>query len=408
MSDIEKIKQEDEVDNGCLFIGLPGKGPGQERCSDNDKTTNNDFDQLKNNISSRFHRSSFYVAITPTPTPSYGSPPTPTPTLTKTPTPTRTPTSSVTPTPTLTETPTATPTLTPTATVTATLTATVTNTPTTTPTPTATLTATPTPTTTITPTASITTTPGTTYTPTTTPTLTATPASTGQPGGTCTYEWYSDGGGAWDLIISGCNAGYQCGNEPSFSGTIEGQRVVVSCNQVAVSATPTTTSTPTATPTATVTETPTSTPTPTPTATVTDTPASTPTATVTETPTSTPTATPTSTTTPTATPTPSAYSNYGTYLNISSGNYVSGGGVTVYGATGTKLYFNELSPINNPLNFTEIRLYVSNTYTYRMTVFTEIIAANLPFVLISNTGIVYQSSFGSGYDVGADKRIDLS
>jgi hypothetical protein len=132
----------------------------------------------------------------------------------------------------------------------------------------------------------------------------------------------------------------------------------------------------------------------------------TPTSTPTLTPTPTPTATVTSTPTPTTTP--SAYSNYGTYLNISSGNYVSGGGVTVYGATGTKLYFNELSPINNPLNFTEIRLYVSNTYTYRMTVFTEIIAANLPFVLISNTGIVYQSSFGSGYDVGADKRIDLS
>ena len=314
---IQKIKPDDNLDNGCLFIGLPGKGPGQERCSDNDKTTDNDFDQLRDNISGRFHRSSFYVAVTPTPTPSYGSPPTPTPTLTKTPTPTRTPTrtptSSVTATPTVTPTvtstatPTATLTATPTATVTATLTATVTNTATSTPTPT--------------PTETLTLTP--------TPTLTATPTAT--------------------ITIT-----------PTAS--------------IAV------------TPTATVTETPTSTPTTTPTAT--------------------PTAT--STTTPTATPTPSAYSNYGTYLNISSGNYVSGGGVTVYGATGTKLYFNELSPINNPLNFTEIRLYVSNTYTYRMTVFTEIIAANLPFVLISNTGIVYQSSFGSGYDVGADKRIDLN
>jgi hypothetical protein len=94
-------------------------------------------------------------------------------------------------------------------------------------------------------------------------------------------------------------------------------------------------------------------------------------------------------------------------LGITSGNYTSGGGVTIYGATGTRLYFDELSPINNPLNFTEIRLYINNTYTYRMTVFTEIITANLPFVLISNNGTVYQSSFGAGYSVGADRRIDL-
>ena len=80
----------------------------------------------------------------------------------------------------------------------------------------------------------------------------------------------------------------------------------------------------------------------------------------------------------------------------------------MYGATGTGLYFNQLSPINNPLNFTEIRLYINNTYTYRMTVFTEIISANLPFVLISNTGTVYQSSFGAGYNVGTDRRIDLA
>jgi hypothetical protein len=122
--------------------------------------------------------------------------------------------------------------------------------------------------------------------------------------------------------------------------------------------------------------------------------------------TSTNTVTPTAT--PTATPTPSAYSGFDVNLSITSGNYVSGGGVTIYGTNGTRLYFDELSPINNPLNFTEIRLYISNVYTYRMTVFTEIIAANLPFVLISNTGIVYQSSFGSGYAVGSDKRIDLS
>jgi hypothetical protein len=66
-----------------------------------------------------------------------------------------------------------------------------------------------------------------------------------------------------------------------------------------------------------------------------------------------------------------------------------------------------LSPINNPLNFTEIRLYINNTYTYRMTVFTEIITTNLPFILISSTGVVYQSSFGAGYSVGSDRRIDL-
>jgi hypothetical protein len=42
-----------------------------------------------------------------------------------------------------------------------------------------------------------------------------------------------------------------------------------------------------------------------------------------------------------------------------------------------------------------------------MTVFTEIITANLPFILISSAGVVYQSSFGAGYSVGADRRIDL-
>jgi hypothetical protein len=42
-----------------------------------------------------------------------------------------------------------------------------------------------------------------------------------------------------------------------------------------------------------------------------------------------------------------------------------------------------------------------------MTVFAEIITANIPFVLISNTGVVYQNSFGAGYSVGADRRIDL-
>jgi hypothetical protein len=66
-----------------------------------------------------------------------------------------------------------------------------------------------------------------------------------------------------------------------------------------------------------------------------------------------------------------------------------------------------LSPINNPLNFTEIRLYINNTYTYRMTVFTEIITANLPFVLISSSGVIYQSNFGAGNSVGSDRRIDL-
>ena len=63
---------------------------------------------------------------------------------------------------------------------------------------------------------------------------------------------------------------------------------------------------------------------------------------------------------------------------------------------GTKISLEQSEPI-----------YINNIYTYRMTVFTEIITANLPFVLISSTGAVYQSSFGAGYSVGADRRIDL-
>jgi hypothetical protein len=43
-----------------------------------------------------------------------------------------------------------------------------------------------------------------------------------------------------------------------------------------------------------------------------------------------------------------------------------------------------------------------------MTVFSEIVTANLPFVLVSNTGTIYQSNFGAGYSVNADRRIDLA
>lgn len=71
MSDLEKIKQEDAPDNGCLFVGQPGKIAGQERCLDKEITTNNEFETFVNILAQKFHRSSYYV--TPTPTPSIGS-----------------------------------------------------------------------------------------------------------------------------------------------------------------------------------------------------------------------------------------------------------------------------------------------------------------------------------------------
>jgi hypothetical protein len=177
------------------------------------------------------------------------------------------------------------------------------------------------------------------------------------------------------------------------------------------------TPTPTATPTATPTETPTETPTATPTATPTETPTETPTATPTETPTATPTATPTETPTetptatptetPTATPTPTP-TEIVINLAIPSGrNSISGNGVTLSGTSGSSISFNQTSPIDNPLSFTDIRIYINNVYSYRITTYSEVITANKTFALTTNLGIVYTSSFGAGTNAGSYRRIDL-
>ena len=69
--------------------------------------------------------------------------------------------------------------------------------------------------------------------------------------------------------------------------------------------------------------------------------------------------------------------------------------------------FNQTSPINNPLSFTDIRIYLSGAYTYRITTYTEVITANKTFVLVTNTGTSHISSFGAGTDFGSYRRIDL-
>lgn len=174
-------------------------------------------------------------------------------------------------------------------------------------------------------------------------------------------------------------------------------------------ATPTTTST--ATPTVTASVTPTITPTVSPTATSTATPtaSATPTATASSTPTITPTKTSsaTPTRTPTATPTPT-FAAFDTFLSIDSGtNSISGNGVTLSGASGSSISFNEIVIINNPLSFTDIRIYIGGVYSYRITTYSEVITANNTFVLITNISNVYTSSFGAGTDTGPYRRIDF-
>lgn len=188
MTDIDKINPEEAPNNGCIFVGQPGSAIGQERCSDNDITTNEEFNNLTNNLLDKFHRAAHYTAQTSTPTTSYGSTRTPTPTPTKTPTLTKTPTNTNTPTPSVTPsvtvssslTPTQTPTITPTSTFVPT--ATPTNTPslttTTTNTPTASVTLTPTQTITSTQSSTPTATPTQTQTVTQSQTPTATPTPT--------------------------------------------------------------------------------------------------------------------------------------------------------------------------------------------------------------------------------------
>lgn len=132
-----------------------------------------------------------------------------------------------------------------------------------------------------------------------------------------------------------------------------------------------------------------------------------PTPTITSSPTNTPiilTITPT----PTATVTPTPSSVFDTTLVIASGsNSASANGVTLTGASGSSMRFNQTSPINNPLSFTDIRIYLSGVYTYRITTYTEVITGNKTFVLVSNTGTSYISSFGAGTDFGSYRRINL-
>jgi hypothetical protein len=101
-----------------------------------------------------------------------------------------------------------------------------------TPTPTNYGTQTPTPTKTLTPT--VTKTPGLTNTPTSsiTPTPTITPSSSSPAClGTCSWQWYSDGGGGWDLIGNTCypnDTTCPC-YEPDFSGSFSGMEVNTYC-----------------------------------------------------------------------------------------------------------------------------------------------------------------------------------
>ena len=169
---------------------------------------------------------------------------------------------------------------------------------------------------------------------------------------------------------------------------------------------PTPTPTPTQTTTPTVTPTPSLEPTTTPSTTAT--PTFTPTNTMSGTPanTSTPTETPTNTPTPTVSP--SFIASYDTNLSVTSGSTASGEGVTIYGGVGTQLSFNKLSSISNPLAITEIRIYISNVYSYRITCYAEIVSANGSFRLTTNLGVQRASTFGAGSDTGLGyRRIDF-
>ena len=81
--------------------------------------------------------------------------------------------------------------------------------------------------------------------------------------------------------------------------------------------------------------------------------------------------------------------------------------MTFSGTSGSSISFNQTSPINNPLSFTDIRIYIGGAYSYRITTYLEVITANKTFVLVNNVGTVYVSSFGAGTDFGSYRRIDF-
>lgn len=112
--------------------------------------------------------------------------------------------------------------------------------------------------------------------------------------------------------------------------------------------------------------------------------------------------------TTTTTSTTTTSSPFNRSLTILSGNTnISGAGLTFYGPVGSSLEFNEVTPITNPLNISEIRIYIGGTFSYRITLFTEIVAADGAFRLTTNTSAVYNSTFGSGTVVGSYRRIDF-
>lgn len=94
-------------------------------------------------------------------------------------------------------------------------------------------------------------------------------------------------------------------------------------------------------------------------------------------------------------------------LTIFSGSSVSGNGVTLSGTNGSRISFNQVQSINNPLAFTDIRIYINSLYSYRITTYTEVVSANGAFSLTTNLGYTYRSTFGSGTNHGSYRRIDF-
>lgn len=99
--------------------------------------------------------------------------------------------------------------------------------------------------------------------------------------------------------------------------------------------------------------------------------------------------------------------SFNSTLRISSGSSVSGNGVTLSGTNGSSISFNQVQSINNPLNITDIRIYINSLYTYRITTYAEVVSVNGAFSLTTNLGYLYSSTFGSGTDSGSYRRIDF-
>ena len=81
--------------------------------------------------------------------------------------------------------------------------------------------------------------------------------------------------------------------------------------------------------------------------------------------------------------------------------------MTFSGVGGSTIYFDEVSPINNPIDFVEIRIYINNTYLYRITTYQEVIDNNGSFRIITQNADDYVSTFGSGADLVSYRRIDF-